>query len=301
MPHRTAKFVSTIFACFLSGAAVATLSSGAARAADDCLAAPKDETPEGSHWYYRIDHATNRHCWYLREEGDKLAQTAPPNSSRPTNPVASNTETSTLQSIANAHAELPAQTSIEPPMKPLTAIPADAAAGYYNGVAPDAQAQRSVVASRWPDASDVNSSGASSAVSPPPAMERLAANLSSNPATASPAAAVPLAATDPSSQGQPRSIAMLLSVIAGALALAGITASLVVKFGGARRPRQPKLRLRRGVNWEPTDDDSIELSDHRADDVLPRRSGFPRDLDQPEDANERIAEFFAQLSRRAPS
>jgi hypothetical protein len=134
-------------------------------------------------------------------------------------------------------------------------------------------------------------------------MEKLAENLPSNPATAAPAAvaAAPLAATDPSSQGQPRSIAMLLSVIAGALALAGITASLVVKFGGARRPRQPKLRLRRGVNWEATDDDSIVLSNHPAADVLPRRSGFPRDLDQPDDANERIAEFFAQLSRRAPN
>jgi hypothetical protein len=298
MPNRTAKFVSAIFACVLSGAPLAPLSPGAARAADDCLAAPKDKTPEGSHWYYRIDRATKRHCWYLREQDEQLAQTAPQNSSGPAKPVASKAETSTQQSIANAHAELPAQTSIEPPSNRNAAMPADTAAGYINGVAPDVQAPRSVVASRWPEASDANSP-----VSPPPATERLAANLPANPAAAPPAAvaAAPLSVADSSSQGQPRSIAMLLSVIAGALALAGVTASLVVKFGGARRPRRPKLRQRRGVNWETTDDDGIVLSDHPATDVLPRRSGFPRDLDQPDDGNERIAEFFAQLSRRAPS
>lgn len=298
MPNRTAKFVSAIFACVLSGAPLATLSPGAARAADDCLAAPKDKTPEGSHWHYRIDRATKRHCWYLREEDEKPAQTAASSSSGPANPVASKAETSTQQSIANAHAELPAQTSIEPPRNRNAAMPADAAAGYNNGAAPDAQAPRSVVAARWPEAA-----GASSSDSPPPAMEKLAANLPANPAVAPPdaVAAAPLAAADSSSQGQPRSIAMLLSVIAGALALAGVTASLVVKFGGAQRPRRPKLRPRRGVNWETTDDDGIVLSDRPAADVLPRRSRFPRDLDQPDDANERIAEFIAQLSRRAPS
>ena len=36
-------------------------------------------------------------------------------------------------------------------------------------------------------------------------------------------------------------------------------------------------------------------------DVVPRRTGFPRDLDRTGDANDRIAEFFSQLSRRAPS
>ncbi len=73
MANRTAKFVSAIFASVLAGAPLATLSHNAARAADDCLAAPKDETPEGGHWYYRIDHASKRQCWYLREEGEKLS------------------------------------------------------------------------------------------------------------------------------------------------------------------------------------------------------------------------------------
>ena len=43
--------------------------SSAPSAADDCLANPNGPTPQGQHWYYRIDHANNgRQCWYLRAE-----------------------------------------------------------------------------------------------------------------------------------------------------------------------------------------------------------------------------------------
>jgi hypothetical protein len=38
-------------------------------AADECLPKPTGPTPQGQHWYYRIDHANNgRQCWYLRTE-----------------------------------------------------------------------------------------------------------------------------------------------------------------------------------------------------------------------------------------
>ena len=34
--------------------------------ADHCLSAPNSLAPEGSHWYYQLDWATQRKCWYLR-------------------------------------------------------------------------------------------------------------------------------------------------------------------------------------------------------------------------------------------
>ena len=37
--------------------------------ADDCLAAPNSPSPQGRHWYYRLDWATQRKCWYLRAPG----------------------------------------------------------------------------------------------------------------------------------------------------------------------------------------------------------------------------------------
>jgi hypothetical protein len=45
--------------------------------ADDCLAAPNSPTPQGSHWYYRMDWAKQRKCWYLRAP-DQPAQQAVP-------------------------------------------------------------------------------------------------------------------------------------------------------------------------------------------------------------------------------
>jgi len=36
---------------------------------DKCRASPGAAAPQGLHWYYRVDRATKRHCWYLNSEG----------------------------------------------------------------------------------------------------------------------------------------------------------------------------------------------------------------------------------------
>ena len=155
MPNRTAKFVSAIFAGLLAGAAFATISHGTADAADDCLSGPKGETPEGSHWYYRIDRVTKRHCWYLREEGEKLSLAAPLKISPPRpSPKA---DATMQRSVADARAELPAQTPFGQHNRSDELAPAavDAAARENSAAAriPDIATPGSVVASRWPDAS----------------------------------------------------------------------------------------------------------------------------------------------------
>jgi hypothetical protein len=43
-------------------------------AADECLSAPSGATPKGQHWYYRLDRANQRKCWYLREVGPRKDQ-----------------------------------------------------------------------------------------------------------------------------------------------------------------------------------------------------------------------------------
>ena len=45
---------------------------GVARAANDCLSAPNAPSPQGSHWYYRIDRVDKRKCWYLGAEGTRV-------------------------------------------------------------------------------------------------------------------------------------------------------------------------------------------------------------------------------------
>ncbi len=77
MPGRRAILPSAMFTLVL----IAALSSQAARtalAADECLAKPNAPTPQGQHWYYRIDHANNdRQCWRLAPEGLPVQKTTP--------------------------------------------------------------------------------------------------------------------------------------------------------------------------------------------------------------------------------
>jgi hypothetical protein len=310
MPDRASKFVSAIVASVLAGASLAAISLNAVRAADDCLTAPKGETPEGSHWFYRIERGTKRHCWYLRAEGETLSQAAAPNSSGPPKPAAPTAAAPMQRSVANAHAELASPASVEPPKSNdglATAAPANPGNNNNARVA-DANAPQSVVATRWPDPSAV-----SSTIRPPPAPSQMAANAQAEPQSDSPqsdpsqsdsaaapppaAAVVPLAAAD-SSQGLPASLPMLLAVMTGALMLAGITASVVLKFGRARRTAGG--RIQRDKIWDSVDRDGVvRLSALPDADVVPRRPHFPRDLDQPAEPDDRVAEFYAQLSKQA--
>jgi hypothetical protein len=53
-----------------AGLFVAVIVLGANRtavAADDCLAGPDHPPAAGGHWYYHLDHASDRKCWYLVE------------------------------------------------------------------------------------------------------------------------------------------------------------------------------------------------------------------------------------------
>jgi hypothetical protein len=41
---------------------------------DECLAAPNSPAPQGNHWYFRIDGAKSRKCWYFRALGQSGQQ-----------------------------------------------------------------------------------------------------------------------------------------------------------------------------------------------------------------------------------
>ncbi len=54
-------------ACGLLVVAVMLGTNQAARAADDCLTGPNRRPGPGGHWYFHLDRATDRKCWYLVE------------------------------------------------------------------------------------------------------------------------------------------------------------------------------------------------------------------------------------------
>ena len=49
--------------------ALAATSAARDARATDCLAGPNAQAPAGSHWYYRLDRATHRKCWYIGAQG----------------------------------------------------------------------------------------------------------------------------------------------------------------------------------------------------------------------------------------
>jgi hypothetical protein len=66
------KRVTPLVPAVSVGLFVAVIVLGADRtavAADDCLAGPDRPPAPGGHWYYHLDHASDRKCWYLVEPG----------------------------------------------------------------------------------------------------------------------------------------------------------------------------------------------------------------------------------------
>jgi hypothetical protein len=305
MSNRNAKFIAAIFASFLASAPVAILARGA-QAAGECISAPKVAGPEGSHWYYRVDRTTKRHCWYLWVGREKLSQSAPPKSFHTRKAVVA-PAIPVQRPIADARAELPSQATFERTNRNEATTPAEAAdlaATENKSDAVDEVQPNSVIATRWPEPSGVGPLMSS----PPPTASYMTADAQASSAAPPPStvaapppstvAAAPPATAD-SSQGRSASLPMLFGVMTGALALAGITASVVLKLAGARSPA--KSSARRDRLWEFTEGDKIPLSAQPIVDDLPRRASFARDLDRSGERKDRVAEFYQQLSRRDPS
>jgi hypothetical protein len=280
--------VSAIFACILAGIPLATISYGATPAAEnDCLSEPKDQAPHGSHWYYRIDHATKRHCWYLK--GEKLSQSAAVNSAPSAKPVSSNADATTQRSIADAHAELPAQTATEQPKRGDG--PAPATATDASIARPAAETQGSAVASRWPGQSGTSSS----AVTAPTAGNSGVAASPNSDTMPSPAPAP--AAADSSSEKTSGSIQTLLLVILGAMALAGLIGSAVFRFANLRWTGRRRILIDRQAIWESANIDRRSRPVDLDSGARLRRDDIPWELRTADDPNGRIEEMLARLAR----
>jgi len=76
MPERKSALAYAMLALvFVAG--MFAQSTPSAHAADECLSKPNSPAPQGQHWYYRVDHANNRQCWRLGQEGLLVRKSAP--------------------------------------------------------------------------------------------------------------------------------------------------------------------------------------------------------------------------------
>lgn len=292
MGNRTARFISTLVASIVAGVPLAAVSQNAptapaaaastANAASDCLASPKSTAPEGQHWYYRLERATKRQCWYLRAEGGKTATTTQSASS-------AQLDSPAPQSVQNAHAEYIAPQGIAQNAPP-------AAAPQPATTSPDNHAQQPAIAARWPDATTV-----AAAPAPQPATAPATSDTRPNAKPVTSAAPVTLAAADVPADKPTGSLQMLLLVIGGALALAGMLASIIYRFAGGRGRAQTGDRR---VNWdhrEPQDHDDNRapwLNDAPAPAPRAKRP-HPVDFDAARPQARQLAAFSNEIGRIA--
>lgn len=296
MGNRTAKFISALIGSIIAGAPLAAVSQNApsapstastANAAADCLASPKGATPQGQHWFYRVERTTKRQCWYLRAEGAKEGATATQTAQATAD--APNAVPAGPQSVQNAHAEFIApQTSAAAG----TQVPSAASTQQAPGTI-DANAAQPAVATRWPDAAP-----ASPAPQPSPATAVAPAAASVQP-SAQPAtspAPVTLAAADAPADKPTGSLQMLLLVIGGALALAGLLASVIYRFAGGRARVQTADRR---VNWDHWQDDDDSRAPWHTEPAPRVERPLPIDFDSVRVEGPRIAAFSDAIGRIA--
>jgi hypothetical protein len=125
----------------------------ASQAADDCLAKPNAAAPDGSHWYYHVERATGRQCWYLDSAGRKVPQHA----------------SQDAPSVSPSPAKMNTPAEPRMPVQPIAAIAAEAGTGQKaNTVADDpfmnSSAPRANIATSSPPVESSSSSIWNSAI-----------------------------------------------------------------------------------------------------------------------------------------
>lgn len=224
------------------GATVLFASSVPTYATDECLSGPKATTPAGQHWYYRIDRATKKQCWYLGEHGAKVNKVA---ASKPADAGTEGTQTPPLdQSVANARAEL-SPTNPFPPVK--TTAPAPNAA--IPEIAPESGAVLSNDTSRQLTARDLITQAPTTLAS------RLPLPNEFQPADPQPNQIAAISSGEPQKQPSPTQdiearigpMQIFLCALAIALALAAILGRVVLQYVTGMRRKQAAQDRRRQI------------------------------------------------------
>jgi hypothetical protein len=310
------KFASGFLLSVAASVGLMAGSNGAARAADSCITEPKAETPQGKHWYYRIERGTARHCWYLRGEDEESARTPSAEPVAAAKPAPQTTGNAPPRSLADARAELAPKARVEenssvPPARPVFPDP-PAVTPATTGIGPGAGAAMtpadSPLASRWPQAS-----GAPSTMNGAPGASLMVADAQADEAaSATPALAEPPQTSSPPAR-EVGSLQKLALVVFGALALAGLSGSLVYRLAGARsrRRRQERWPQRqpiapsladeaRGAPWiAPELSPTVPHEDIAQEDVAPEDVAIDRiEFGKNDDSFEKIEDFLARLTKQ---
>jgi len=254
MADRATKFVSAFFAGAMLGLPMPTFAQNAqgtfdtTATASECLITPNRDQPRGQRWSYRVEPATGRRCWYLKDRADAASQPALPRAasqSRST-PMAPPTVATTPARPAsraaqsamptNARAELPGRNRSDGVTVKTPIFVTTGTAGASRGTLLESETSDAMLAA--PPAPQPTDAAADATTGMPSG--------SGNPSDGPVPPVVPDAPSKPSA-----SIQILFVVILGALAVAGVMGSVIHRM--ARSWRRRHARLRRHSIWRTSD------------------------------------------------
>ena len=117
------KILSSILIVLPATILLTAQSGFGASTSGECRASPSASAPAGLHWYYRVDHANNRHCWFLHSDGMQISAREDVLSlkPRPENGAKQARETTPTQSSTKQIA--PPQRETAPPARDETPFP----------------------------------------------------------------------------------------------------------------------------------------------------------------------------------
>ncbi|WP_439925149.1 hypothetical protein [Nitrobacter sp. JJSN] len=330
MSNRSGKLLSTFFIASFAGSMLAIAAHSPAHADDTCLSGPQATTPPGSHWYYRVERGTKRHCWYLGEGRGKTTQRVAAKHSSPAPPTPGKpTQTSAappLQpAVANAHAEFDDvarnQANTNPSQSDTASsamrdqasadpLPSDTAPAEATQTA---DASPAAVTTRWPDPAINMASAINVAQQPAPATTVTPSPQLRDDGPKPEAAAAPTpqllgersqpgpavsVGGAPESEASSYSMPLLLGWLAGALAFAGLIGFAVVKFGDLSnfmhiRPRSESI-------WDVVDTGHLPPWQRQRSDIAPTPARDPLRARREIEAQSRdIMEILSRASRGA--
>jgi hypothetical protein len=253
-------------------------------AADECLSGPKGAAPKGSHWYYRVDRATRKNCWYVRAERKQGPATN--SSATLTLPPA---ETPLQPSVANARAEADPGTVGQPGGAAPEPAPFTGGASISDPGASATDESGSTVASRWLDQPTQISS------TPGPATPAASDAMPNSAAPSAPPVAAELRSTSSSAAFPP-----LLLVIVGALAIAAGVTGVIVRSGRAARDEPDRFRPEQPAPWDVMDIGATIRSPPLATEAVIAQSEPARDWHEAVIPDE-IVRLLSTLSKEAPA
>src|SRR5262245_12269283 len=247
MKFRAAKFAVAAIASIVSSANLVAAPENTEQPADTCLTSPREYTPPGTRWRYRMERSTGRQCWFLKDDVEKTAGKASEQTTAATEEPAAapapRKKSATPRSVSNARAEF-SRAPVEQEARPAPAqsAPAPAASAVVAdnnqpSAAKSANMLAPAAATRWPEPmSTVNPA----ANQPAPVATPADQSTDARPATATKPQVMPRAVPPMPASEKPMSWPMLITIIAGGLSVLAVLVSVLFAWLASRKAERTR-------------------------------------------------------------